>query len=191
MDNSTTLRDSFRKALGIKEPESTHKCPPITINGQEWYFSLRKCERPQDVVWMYVNVDFIMGQSEGISMANQTLLNMAQAALATVAVNGVPLYKFVGVKPTEEEMEKINDAMNPPDRVRWAASQVFMKEYLQEADDYTLTPQKIEQWLFVPLVGEQLTWSKTKIPRAKRMRVMVRSLCRKLEESPSGRPPPG
>lgn len=135
-----SLQEKFKSAFGISRGRvKTHNCPPIRVRDDEFVFTLRKAESKSDITWLYLNADLVEAtQRIANDLANEALASTAQVALSVCAINGVPIFKVVGIEVKDEEMNSIQDINNPPDRIKYGAATLFMSEFLNKMEDFNV-----------------------------------------------------
>lgn len=123
------LREKFLSDFGVKKEDTrigVKATPPITINGTEWVFGLRKIESSGDSVWVSLNVEFSLGTSIGNEIVNDMEMSKTMMALAVCSVNEIPTFKMVGVEVSDDQVSSITDFNNPPDGIKFAAASLFL-----------------------------------------------------------------
>ncbi len=129
------LRELFMADFGVSRaaPEY-HKTKSVVVNGNQWAFTLRPVKMADDLRWMAIHSDFIPSDSLSAAIANDMASELTNAAISVAAINGHPIFQFMAIKVTTEELVNIRDLLNPPARFRFAAAEEFLR-WLKDSED--------------------------------------------------------
>ncbi len=134
-DPAALLRGRLRLAFGIDRPAAKDTVP-FALGTASVVFALTDTENRADNLWIILNTPY-MGSTGSIAnnIASHMGVSVATAALATRAVNNVPLWRFLGIKPAPETLAAIADPLFPPEPLRLQAAAMWLADWLMVGDD--------------------------------------------------------
>lgn len=128
------LLNYLRSDFGVN-PVAIVQLDPITVKSREWRFTIRESKSREDSMWATANTRIKIGLTEEGILAAEVVNTMevetAMAALATAAVNGIPVWRIFSSKLTPEDMKlaaTATDPFNPPDDLKYKAAGFWLEE---------------------------------------------------------------
>ena len=135
-ENAAALRQRFKLRFGLTAPV-TKETDRIHVGGESTVFSLSFVGSRKDIMWIAMNTDTIVGSDAdtggniAFSMENMAVC----AALATRAIDGVPLWQWLGLNLPEGDKARISDPLFPPEDIHKRAALVWLNDYMLPGDD--------------------------------------------------------
>ena len=132
--NVVALRQRFRVAFGIESPE-VRESASVSVGAEAFTFSFSFAGRREDTIWIASNISTFAsdGAFSGASVSNDLEIMTLTVALATRAVNGIPLWKWLGVGIPDGVT--ISDPMFPGPAIHKRAVLLWANDFLRPAPD--------------------------------------------------------
>ena len=125
------LRQQVKERLGIS------RVAPLDVNVGDFRFTMVKVS-DSDAEWAYSHMD----ENSAHRGAALSSFKTAIVAISVRAINGIPIYKFVGLELPRDSKDVemvIEKPLYPPVSIRFAAADAFLTMLQEEMDDL-ITP---------------------------------------------------